>query len=52
MMYSAYELNKQGDNIQPGIYTIYSFGIKMDRRKINNLRYTDDITLWQKEKKN
>ena len=49
-MYSAYELNKQGDNIQPGIYTIYSFGIKMDRRKINNLRYTDDTTLMAESK--
>ena len=27
-------------------------GIKIDRRNINNLRYADDITLWQKAKKN
>ena len=51
MMYSAYKLNKQGDNIQPCIYTIYSFEIKIDGRNVN-LRYADDITLWQKEKKN
>ena len=27
-------------------------GIKIPRRNINNLRYVDDITLWQKAKKN
>ena len=27
-------------------------GIKIARRKINNLRYADDTTLWQKVKKN
>ena len=27
-------------------------GIKIARRSINNLRYADDITLWQKVKKN
>ena len=27
-------------------------GIKIARRNINNLRYADDITLWQKAKKN
>ena len=27
-------------------------GIKIDDRNINNLSYTDDITLWQKAKKN
>ena len=27
-------------------------GIKIVRRNINNLRYADDITLWQKAKKN
>ena len=27
-------------------------GIKIVRRNINNLRYTDDPTLWQKAKKN
>ena len=26
-------------------------GIKIARRKINNLRYADDTTLWQKAKK-
>ena len=26
-------------------------GIKIARRNINNLRYTDDTTLWQKAKK-
>ena len=27
-------------------------GIKIAGRNINNLRYTDDTTLWQKVKKN
>ena len=27
-------------------------GIKIAERNINNLRYTDDTTLWQKVKKN
>ena len=27
-------------------------GIKITRRNINNLRYTDDTTLWQTVKKN
>ena len=27
-------------------------GIKIVGRNINNLRYVDDITLWQKVKKN
>ena len=27
-------------------------GIKIARRNINNLRYSDDITLWQKVKRN
>ena len=27
-------------------------GIKVPRRNINNLRYTDDTTLWQKAKMN
>ena len=27
-------------------------GIKIAGRKVNNLRYVDDTTLWQKEKKN
>ena len=27
-------------------------GIKIARRNTNNLRYTDDTTLWQKAKKN
>ena len=27
-------------------------GIKTARRNINNLRYADDTTLWQKVKKN
>ena len=27
-------------------------GIKIVGRSINNLRYTDDTTLWQKAKKN
>ena len=27
-------------------------GIKIGRRNINNLRYVDDTTLWQKSKRN
>ena len=27
-------------------------GIKIERKNINNLRYADDTTLWQKAKKN
>ena len=27
-------------------------GIKISQRNINNLRYADDTTLWQKEKRN
>ena len=27
-------------------------GIKIAGRNINNLRYVDDTTLWQKDKKN
>ena len=27
-------------------------GIKIAKRNINNLRYADDTTLWQKAKKN
>ena len=27
-------------------------GVKIARRTINNLRYADEITLWQKVKKN
>ena len=27
-------------------------GIKISRRNINNLRYADDTTLWQKVKRN
>ena len=27
-------------------------GIKINKRNINNLRYADDTTLWQKVKKN
>ena len=27
-------------------------GIKIARRNINNITYTDDTTLWQKVKKN
>ena len=27
-------------------------GIKIGRRNINNLRYADDTTLWQKVKRN
>ena len=58
MMYSAYKLNKQGDNIQPCVFTLYAeyimrntgleeaqAGIKVARRYINNLRYADDTTL-------
>ena len=49
-MYYAYKLNKQSNNIQPCVYTIYSFGIKISRININNLRYADDITLMAESK--
>ena len=40
-MYSAYKLNKQGDNIQPWCTPFP----KIAGRNINNLRYADDTTL-------
>ena len=52
-MYSAYKLNKQGDNIQTGVL-LFLFGtrlfeaqagIKIAGRNINNLRYANDTTL-------
>ena len=51
MMYSAYKLNKQGDNIDTE-YIVQNArvdesqaGIMIARRNINNLRYADDTTL-------
>ena len=57
-MYSAYKLNKQGDNIQPCLFNLYAeyrtwnarldeaqAGIKIAQRNINSLRYADDTTL-------
>ena len=46
-MYSAYKLNKQGDNMQPWCMKLHEAqtGIKSARRNINNLRYVDDATL-------
>ena len=32
--------------------TSWNLGIKIAGRNINNLRYADDTTLWQKVKKN
>ena len=44
-LYAAYIMRNPGlDEAQAGI--------KIVRRNINNLRYADDITLWQKAKKN
>ena len=55
----------QGCILSPRLFNLYAeyimrnagleeaqAGIKIARRNINNLRYTDDITLWQKAKKN
>ena len=53
-MYSAYKLNKQGDNMQPWRipYIMQNVrldeaqaGIKIAWRNIHNLRYADDTTL-------
>ena len=45
MMYSAYKLNKQGDNMRNAGLDKAQAGIKIARRNINNLRYADDTTL-------
>ena len=37
--------------INPGLDEAQA-GIKIDGRNINNLRYADDTTLWQKVRKN
>ena len=55
----------QGCILSPCLFNLYSeyimrnagldeaqTGIKIAKRNMNNLRYTDDITLWQKAKKN
>ena len=55
----------QGYLLSPSLFNLYAeyimenasldeaqAGIKTARRNINNLRYTDDTTLWQKAKKN
>ena len=53
-MYSAYKLNKQGDNMQPWRIPYIMQNVRLDEaqarvkiagRNINNLRYADDITL-------
>ena len=44
-MYTAYKLNKQDLNIAQA-------GIKIAERNINNLKYADNTTLWQKVKRN
>ena len=59
MMYSAYKLNKQGDNIQPwrtpfplwntGLEEAQA-GIKIAGRNINNFKYVDDIPLTAESK--
>ena len=56
---------RQGCILSPCLFILYAeyimrnagleetqAGIKIAGRNINNLRYTDDITLWQKAKKN
>ena len=44
-LYAEYIMRKTGlDEAQAGI--------KIARRNINNLRYADDTTLWQKAKRN
>ena len=55
----------QGCLLSPGLFNLYAeyimrnagldeakAGIKIARRNINNLRYADDTTLWQKVKRN
>ena len=55
----------QGCVLSPSLFSLYAeyimgnagldeaqAGIKIARRNINNLRYADDTTLWQKVKKN
>ena len=55
----------QGYKLSPWLFNLYAeyivqnagldeprAGIKIAGRNINNLRYTDDTTLWQKAKKN
>ena len=55
----------QGCILSPCLFTLYAeyimrntgleeaqAGIKIARRNINNLRYGDDTTLWQKVKRN
>ena len=55
----------QGRILSPCLFNLYAqyimrntgleeaqVGIKIAQRNINNLRYADDITLWQKVKKN
>ena len=45
MMYAEYIMRNAGlEEAQAGI--------KIARRNINNLRYTDDTTLWQKARRN
>ena len=56
---------RQGCILSPCLFNLYTeyimriagleeaqAGIKIARRNINNLRYADDTTLWQKVKKN
>ena len=56
---------RQGCILSPCLFNLYAedimrnagldetqAGIKIARRNINNLRYADDTTLWQKVKKN
>ena len=55
----------QGSILSPCLFNLYAeyimrnsglneaqCGVKIARRNINNFRYADDITLWQKVKKN
>ena len=56
---------RQGCILSPGLHNLYAeyimrnagleeaqAGIKIAGRNINNLRYADDTTLWQKVKRN
>ena len=46
---------RQGCILSACLFNLYAetqAGIKIAGRNINNLRYADDITLWQKVKKN
>ena len=48
----AYLIPMQSTSWKMLVWIEAQAGIKIARRNINNLRYADDTTLWQKVKKN